>query len=52
MLALLGGQLFFLGGQPPGQLGEFPVAQFGGAGEVIGAFGLLDLPAELFQLGA
>src|SRR5215813_7765921 len=49
-LALFFRQHLFLGFQPPLKLGQFAVAQLGGAVEVILAFGLLDLDAGLFNL--
>ncbi|CAM5676624.1 hypothetical protein SGRIM119S_02326 [Streptomyces griseorubiginosus] len=49
VLALFGGQLLLLGRQPAFQVLESAVAEFGGAVEVVDAFGLLRLVAGLFQ---
>lgn len=49
-LALLGPQLLLLGGEAAFQLGERPVAQFGGAVEVVGALGLVGLLTDPFHL--
>src|SRR5215510_3590400 len=48
--ALFFRQHLFLGFQPPLELGQFAVAQLGGAVEVVLALGLLDLDAGLFNL--
>lgn len=49
VLPLFGGQLLFLRGESALQVADAAVAQFGGAVEVVGAFGLLGLVADLFQ---
>ena len=48
--ALLVGQPLLLCAQPALELGQAAVAQLGGAVEVVGALGLLDLAAQLLEL--
>src|SRR5882672_587017 len=49
-LALFFREQLFFGLQPPFKLGQFAVAQFGGAVEIVLALGLLDLDAGPFNL--